>query len=159
ATSACIAGGNPELMQRLPDLTGMKDEVICPIWSRNVYDHAIRMLGVKMIDVRNLDEMRAALGPKTAMVSVMASNADTGPFGLEAVTKLAHEFGVPVIVDAAAEDFTPHVHFDRGADLVAYSGGKALRGPQSAGVLLGRKDLIRAAWMRSEEHTSELQSR
>lgn len=152
ATSACIAGGNPELMQRLPDLTGMKDEVIAPVWSRNVYDHAVRMLGVKMINVSNAEEMRAALGPKTAMVSVMANPSDTGPFGLEPVAKLAHEFGVPVIVDAAAEDFNPSVHFDRGADMVAYSGGKALRGPQSAGVLLGKKDLIRAAWMNSSPH-------
>jgi len=152
ATSACIAGGNPELMQRLPDLTGMKDEVIAPVWSRNVYDHAVRMLGVKMINVHDLDEMRAALGPKTAMVSVMANPSDTGPFGLEPVAKLAHEFGVPVIVDAAAEDFNPSVHFDRGADMVAYSGGKALRGPQSAGVLLGKKELIRAAWMNSSPH-------
>lgn len=152
ATSACIAGGNPELMQRLPDLSGMKDEVVVPAWSRNVYDHAVRMLGVKMINVHNLDEMRAAMGPQTAMVMVMANTQDTGPFGLEPVCKLAHEFDVPVIVDAAAEDFTPHVHFDRGADLVAYSGGKALRGPQSAGVLLGKKDLIRAAWMNSSPH-------
>ncbi|MBI1355512.1 MAG: aminotransferase class V-fold PLP-dependent enzyme [Acidobacteria bacterium] len=152
ATSACIAGGDPEKMQRLPDLTGLKNEVIAPSYSRNVYDHAVRMLGVKMVNVNSLEEMRTAIGPRTAMVMVLASPPDAGPFGLEPIAKLAHEFGVPVIVDAAAEDFNPKVHLDRGADLVAYSGGKALRGPQSAGVLLGRKDLIRAAWMNSSPH-------
>lgn len=153
STSACIAGGDPEKMQRLPDLSGLKDEVVVPNYSRNVYDHAIRAVGVKMITVGNLDEMRRAITDKTAMVMVMAQPADRGEFGLEPVAKLAHEFGVPVLVDAAAEGLTiPNVHLQRGADLVAYSGGKALRGPQSAGLLIGRADLIRAAWTNSSPH-------
>jgi len=153
ATAATIAGGDPERIQRLPYLDGLKNEVVAPRYSRNVYDHAIRMLGVKMVTVENLDEMRAALGPRTAMVMVLASPPDTGEFGLEPIAKLAHERGVPVLVDAAAEGLTiPNVHLKRGADLVAYSGGKALRGPQSAGILIGRKDLIRAAWTNSAPH-------
>ena len=153
ATSACIAGGDPEKMQRLPDLTGLKNEVVSPDYSRNVYDHAIRMLGVKMVTVRDLDDLRDRLGPQTAMVMVLGTPEDTGPFGLEPIAKIAHERGIPVIVDAAAEDLTiPNVHLQRGADLVAYSGGKALRGPQSAGLLIGRKDLIRAAWTNSAPH-------
>jgi L-seryl-tRNA(Ser) seleniumtransferase len=153
ATSACIAGGNPERMQRLPDLAGLKDEVVAPSYSRNVYDHAVRMLGVRMVNVENEEEMRRAMGPRTAMVMVLASPPDAGPFGLKRVSEIAHEFGVPVIVDAAAEDLTiPNVHLQRGADLVAYSGGKALRGPQSGGLLLGRKDLIQAAWLNSAPH-------
>lgn len=153
ATAGAVAGGDPEKIQRLPVADGMKSEVVAPDYSRNVYDHAIRMVGVEMVTVSSLDEMASALGPKTAMVMVLASPSDTGEFGLEPIAKLAHEYGVPVLVDAAAEGLTiPNVHLERGADLVAYSGGKALRGPQSAGLLLGRKDLVRAAWTNSAPH-------
>ena len=153
ATSGAIAGGDPEKMQRLPDLTGLKNEVIAPDYSRNVYDHALRMLGVKMVTVRDLNELADRLGPQTALVMVLGTTEDTGPFGLEPIARVAHERGVPVLVDAAAEDLTiPNVHLKRGADLVAYSGGKALRGPQSAGLLIGRKDLVRAAWTNSAPH-------
>lgn len=152
-TAACIAGGNPELMQRLPDLRGMKNEVIAPDYSRNVYDHAVRMLGVKMVNVENEEELRRAINPQTAMIMVLATTQDSGPFGLPVISKIAKERGVPVLVDAAAEDLTiPNIHLTRGADLVAYSGGKALRGPQAAGLLLGRKDLIKAAWVNSAPH-------
>lgn len=153
ATAAAIAGGNPERMQRLPNLAGLKNEVIAPRYSRNVYDHAIRMLGVKFVNVENEQELRAAIGPQTALVMVLATVEDSGPFGLELIAKVAHESSVPVLVDAAAEGLTiPNVHLKRGADLVAYSGGKALRGPQSAGLLLGRKDLVKAAWLNSAPH-------
>ena len=154
ATAACVAGGDPEKIQRLPQLDGFtKTEVIVPNYSRNVYDHAIRAVGVTMVTVPNLEEMRKAITEKTAMVMVMAQPADRGEFGLEPVAKLAHEFGIPVLVDAAAEGLTiPNVHLQRGADLVGYSGGKALRGPQTAGLLIGRADLIRAAWTNSSPH-------
>lgn len=156
ATSACIAGGNPERIRRLPSLAGLKDEVIAPVESRNGYDHAIRMLGVKMIDVANEKELRDAIGPRTAMITVLARMADQSKtLTLSQVTRVAREHGVPVLVDAAAEDMTmPNVHLARGADLVAYSGGKALHGPQSTGMLIGRKDLIRAAWRNSAPHGS-----
>lgn len=156
ATSACIAGGNPELIRRLPSLAGLKDEVIAPVESRNGYDHSIRMLGVKMIDVANEQELRDAIGPRTAMVSVLARMADQSTtLTLSQITRVAREHGVPVLVDAAAEDLsTPNVHIERGADLVAYSGGKTLHGPQSAGMLIGRKDLVQAAWLNSAPHGS-----
>ena len=76
ATSACIAGGAPERIQRLPDLSGLKDEVVAPVDSRNVYDHAVRMLGVKIINVSNERELRAAVGPRTALVMALAKTAD-----------------------------------------------------------------------------------
>jgi L-seryl-tRNA(Ser) seleniumtransferase len=153
STSACIAGSNPERIARLPNLDGLKNEVIAPTWSRNTYDHAVRMLGVKFVEVETEEEMRRAIGARTAMVMVLATTRDRGPFGLKEIAAVAHEYDVPVIVDAAAEDLTiPNVHLERGADLVAYSGGKALRGPQSAGVLIGRKDLISAAWLNSAPH-------
>ena len=80
ATSACIAGADPERMQQLPNLTGLKDEVIMPRYSRNQYDHAVRMLGVKIIEVETEAQLEAAFSPKTAMVLILSSPpADSGP--------------------------------------------------------------------------------
>jgi L-seryl-tRNA(Ser) seleniumtransferase len=152
ATCACVAGGDPENIQRLPNMEGLKDEVIIPGYSRNVYDHAVRMVGVRLITVNSMDELEAALGPRSAMVYILACPDDQGELGVAPISRAARERGVPVFVDAAAEGLTPEVHLRRGADLVAYSGGKALRGPQCAGLLLGRKDLCQAAWLHSAPH-------
>ncbi|MBK5292316.1 MAG: aminotransferase class V-fold PLP-dependent enzyme [Acidobacteriia bacterium] len=153
ATAACIAGADPEKLQRLPDLTGMKNEVIAPRYSRNVYDHAVRMVGVRMVEVSTIEEYRRAFNDRTAMVMVLAGSGDQGPLGTEALSKIAKEKGVPLLVDAAAERLTiPNVHLGRGATMVAYSGGKCFRGPQCAGMLLGRKDLLQAAWIHSAPH-------
>jgi len=153
ATAACIAGADPEKILRLPDLTGLKSEVVAPRWSRNRYDHAIRLVGVKIINVDSLEQLEAAIGPKTAMVFVLGHPNDKGPFGLEPVSEIARRKGIPVLVDAAAEElFVPNIHLQRGATLVAYSGGKVIRGPQCAGLLMGRKDLVRAAWLHSAPH-------
>lgn len=155
ATAACVAGGNPDLHVRLPNLTGFpKDEVIIPGHSRNVYDAAIRAVGVKIIEVETPEELQLAIGPKTAMIYVFANaRNETGPLSTEAITAIARPHNIPVLVDAAAEILTiPSIHLERGATLVAYSGGKIIRGPQSAGLLLGRKDLIQAAWIHSAPH-------
>jgi L-seryl-tRNA(Ser) seleniumtransferase len=153
ATAACIAGADPELIQQLPDLTGLKDEVIIPRESRNVYDHAFRTLGVRMVEVDSMDAFHAALGHRTAMVAVLGSGEARGAVRLEQIVAAARPAGVPVIVDAAAElPIKPNPYLTRGADLVAYSGGKTLRGPQCAGLLLGRKDLVWAAFMNGAPH-------
>ncbi|MFN7934689.1 MAG: aminotransferase class V-fold PLP-dependent enzyme [Bryobacteraceae bacterium] len=153
ATAACIAGADPEKMQRLPDARGLKNEVIAPAYSRNVYDHAVRGAGGKFVDVRNIEEFKKAFNERTGMVMVLAGPGDDGPLGLQALAPIAKQHGVPVLVDAAAERLkVPNVHLSRGADLVAYSGGKCLRGPQAAGLLLGRKDLVKAAWIQSAPH-------
>jgi len=153
ATAACIAGADPEKLQRLPDTTGLKNEVIAPASSRNVYDHAIRTTGAKFIDVRTKEEFINAFSERTAMIMVLAGPGDSGPVGLPVLAPIAREKGVPILVDAAAERLTiPNVHLLRGATMVAYSGGKCLRGPQSAGLLLGRKDLVQAAWLHSAPH-------
>ena len=154
ATSACICGGDPEKMQRMPKLEGMKNEVIIPLHSRNVYDHAVRMTGVNVIEVGTAHELESAINPKTAMIMIMSSpRAESGPLSTENVCKVARAKGIPVIVDAAAETLTiPNKHLGRGANMVAYSGGKCLRGPQSAGLLLGQKDLLQAAWISSAPH-------
>ena len=153
ATAACIAGSDPELMQQLPDLTGLRDEVIMPRESRNVYDHAFRSWGARVIEVDTVEAFHAALGPRTAMVAVLGTGEARGPLRLEAIAAAAHKIGVPVIVDAAAElPRRPDPYLTRGADLVAYSGGKTMRGPQCAGLLLGRKDLVWAAFMNGAPH-------
>jgi L-seryl-tRNA(Ser) seleniumtransferase len=139
ATAACVAGGNPDLHVRIPNLSGFaKDEVIIPRHSRNVYDAAIRAVGVRVVEVGTAEELEAAFGPRTAMVYILAGpNADTGPLSTKAITAVARQKQVPVLVDAAAEILTvPNVHLENGATLVGYSGGKCLRGPQSAGLLL-----------------------
>ncbi len=140
---------------RIPNLTGFpKDEVIIPKHSRNVYDSAIRSIGVKIIEVHTPEDLELAIGPKTAMIYIFAGpRADTGPLAFEVVTRIAKQRSIPVLVDAAAEILTvPNVHLQRGATLVGYSGGKCLRGPQCAGILIGRKDLIKAAWIHSAPH-------
>ena len=103
ATAACVAGTDPELMQQLPDLTGLRDEVIIPRQSRNVYDHAFRSWGTRMIDVDSVEAFHAALGPRTAMVAVLGTGEARGAIRLEAIVAAAHKAGAPVIVDAAAE--------------------------------------------------------
>ncbi|HTS26179.1 MAG TPA: hypothetical protein VMH81_09905 [Bryobacteraceae bacterium] len=153
-TAAAIAGNNPERMQRLPDLTGLKNEVIIPSYSRNVYDHAIRMLGVKIIEVKTFAELEPAFNDRTALVYILGGPGDDGPLGTRAVSEVARRKNVPVIVDAAAEVLTlkPNVHLERGASAVAYSGGKCIRGPQAAGLLLGEKNWLQAAWANSSPH-------
>jgi seryl-tRNA(Sec) selenium transferase len=155
ATAACVTGGNPDLHVRVPDLRGFpKDECIIPTHSRNVYDAAVRTVGVRIVEVATAEELEAAFGPRTALVYILAGpNADEGPLRTAAICEQAKKRGVPVLVDAAAEILTvPNVHLRLGADLVTYSGGKCLRGPQAAGLLLGRKDLVKAAWVGSAPH-------
>jgi len=154
-TAACVAGGNPEKLIRIPDLSGLdKTEVIIPRSSRSVYDHAVRNIGVKVVMIDTAEELANAINPRTAMIYLMAGGPSTsGPLALEAVAKMAKPSGVPILVDAAAEILTiPNVHLQRGATVVAYSGGKAIRGPQCAGLLLGRKDLLMSAWQASAPH-------
>jgi D-glucosaminate-6-phosphate ammonia-lyase len=155
-TIACVTGGNPEKLVRIPDLTGIeKNEVIIPRNSRNVYDHAVRNVGVKVITVETAEELASAISPRTAMIYMMSGRpGDTSPMSLSAISKIAKPKGVPILVDAAAEVLTlnPNVHLAEGADVVAYSGGKAIRGPQSAGLLLGNKKILMAAWQASAPH-------
>lgn len=155
-TAGCVSGGNPEKLIRIPDLAGFeKTEVVIPRSSRNAYDHAIRNIGVQIITVDSMDELEKALNSRTAMIYLMAG-AETLPgqkFALENISKLANPKGIPILIDAAAEDLTiPNVHLEQGATVVAYSGGKALCGPQCAGLLLGKKDLLMSAWQASSPH-------
>ena len=153
ATAACVAGTDPELMQQLPDVSGLKDEVIMPRSSRNSYDQAIRSVGVRIVEVDSVAETEAAITDRTAMVAVLGDRFGTVHLGLKEIAPVAQAAGVPILVDAAADYLvTPNPYIADGADLVAYSCGKILRGPQTAGLLLGREDLVRAAVANAAPH-------
>lgn len=154
ATVGCIAGGDPDKLAQLPNLQGLKDEVIIPRYSRTAYDHAVKAAGPRMVEVSDRPALESALGPRTAMILVLAgASSERGPLALTEIAKLAKSHGVPILVDAAADGLAvPNPYLQQGADLVAYSGGKCLRGPQCAGLLIGRKDLVQAAWIGSAPH-------
>lgn len=158
-TAACVTGLDIAKMARLPDLMGMKNEVVMVRSQRNLYDHAVRAAGVNIVEVGLPDryagagvrdaepwEIEAAIGGRTAAVFYVAAPAARPT--LDAVVKTAHGLGVPVLVDAAAQ-LPPVTNLrrfvDEGADLVAFSGGKALGGPQGSGMLAGRHELIMSA--------------
>lgn len=154
STAAAIAGGDPDKLVQLPDLRGLRDEVVMPAYSRTAYDHAIKVVGARIVEVADREAFEASLGPRTAMISVLAGDRSKhGPLSLKEIASLARPRGIPVLVDAAADELVvPNPYLADGADLVAYSGGKCLRGPQCAGLLLGRKDLVKAAWVHSAPH-------
>ncbi|WP_114748764.1 aminotransferase class V-fold PLP-dependent enzyme [Pleomorphovibrio marinus] len=156
ATAACISGGNPEILLRIPDLSGLqKTEVIIPRYARNVYDAAIRNIGVTIVEVSTAEELEAAINPKTAMIYLMTNRHSLPgqPFSLEVIASIANPKKIPILVDAAAENLSiPNIHLQQGATMVAYSGGKAICGPQCAGILLGKKDILLSAWQASSPH-------
>lgn len=148
ATAACITGKDPEKIKRIPDTAGMKDEVIVPKWMRNGYDHAARNAGVKLIEVESIEQTQSAINAKTAMLYWTHIFEPKGKITRREFLDTGKRAGVPVFNDAAAELPPPENLMaipKEGFDLVAFSGGKGLRGPQASGLLLGRKDLIEAA--------------
>ena len=158
-TAATVTGLDPGRMNRLPNTTGMPNEVVVVRSQRNLYDHALRTVGVRMVEVGLPDryagagvrdaegwEIADAINERTAAVLWVADAAARPP--LAEVTEVGREAGVAVIVDAAAQ--LPPVSnlrrfIEEGADLVAFSGGKAIGGPQASGILAGRRVLIMAA--------------
>jgi D-glucosaminate-6-phosphate ammonia-lyase len=155
-TIACITDGDPEKLVRVPDLTGFpKTEVIAPRYSRNQYDSAIRNAGVSLITVDSMEELKSKISSRTAMIYLFSAprDYDNGPLSIDNIAAVAREHNIPILVDAAAEVLTiPNIHLKRGATIAAYSGGKAIRGPQCAGLLLGSKDLLFSTWQASSPH-------
>ena len=147
-TAACVAGDDPEKARRLPDTLGMKNEVIIQKTHRFVYDHAVRNVGIRLVEVEDRQHLEASINVRTAMMLFLNAAEPKGPIHYEEWIELGKKYGVPTFIDCAA-DVPPAENLTRytrmGFDLVTFSGGKALRGPQCSGLLLGRKDLIRAA--------------
>jgi L-seryl-tRNA(Ser) seleniumtransferase len=158
AAASCIAGLDPEKMNRLPDTRGLRNQVIVPRLHRNDYDHALRAAGARIVEVGFIQstftyELENAVNDKTAAIFFLASQ-EGGALPLEAVVEIARRRQIPVIVDAAAELPPPENlknFISRGADLVAFSGGKHLHGPQSSGFLCGKKDLILSASLQQQD--------
>ena len=152
--AACIAGNDPVKMKRLPDTEGMKNEIIIHNIHRFPYDQTYRAAGGKLVGIGdsmrcNPWELEGAIGERTAAVAYLVSMfIPRRSLSLEEVCEIAHRHDVPVIVDAATT-LPPRANLRRfleeGADMVVFSGGKGMRGPQGTGMLCGRKDLIAAA--------------
>ncbi len=147
-TAAVLTGTDRQKIVDLPDLTNMKSEVIVQKSHRVGYDHAIRNCGVRLVEVETREDLERALSPKTAMMFFYNNQNTVGRIRDEEFVQLGTKHGIPTFNDAAA-DVPPLENLwkytQMGFDLVTFSGGKGMRGPQSAGLLLGRKDLIAAA--------------
>src|SRR5437868_9511448 len=140
-----LTGDNESLIKQLPDLTGMKSEVIIQKSHRNPFDHQLRGTGVKLIEVETRDQLRRAVSDRTAMMHFSNFANAVGQIKVDEWVKLGKEYNIPCMNDAAAD--TPPVshlwdYANLGYDLITFSGGKAMRGPQCAGLLIGRKDLV-----------------
>ena len=152
--AACMTGTDVAAVRRLPDATGLKDELVIQKTHRGGYSHMYTFPGGRFVEVGDTqtclaEEMTAAFSERTAAVAfLIAPGTYKGGLSLPEVTKLAHARDIPVIVDAAMT-VPPRDNLRRfireGADLVAMSGGKVIRGPQDTGLLYGRSDLIEAA--------------
>jgi len=167
-TAACIAGLDLQKMERLPDTSapGTKNEVVVHRAHRNSYDHAVRTTGAKLIEIGHFGhptpgptrpyELECAINDKTAAVfwEAMGDAEELGVLSLAETARIAHARGVPVLVDAAAA-LPPASNLQRfireGADLVCFSGGKALGGPQASGILAGRADLIESVALQHQD--------
>ncbi len=147
-TAAVLTGTDRAKIVNLPNLAGMKSEVIIQTSHRFGYDHAVRSCGVRMVEVDSRDDLERAINEKTAMMLFYNANNYVGQIKDEEFAQLGRKHAIPTLNDAAA-DVPPVDHLWKytrmGFDLVAFSGGKGIRGPQSAGLLLGRKDLIASA--------------
>ena len=156
-TAACIAGSNPKYIDQLPNTDGLKNEFIIHRSHRTNYDHNYRNAGAKLIEIGNTGgtnewELESNINEKTAGIIYVYGPKQGGAIEIEKVIEIANKHSIPVIVDAAAL-LPPPENLRRfismGADMVAYSGGKGLRGPQSTGILCGKKHLIDAAFLHS----------
>ena len=153
ATAACVAGNDPVKMLRLPFTDGWVNRVIMLKNHRFAYDQAIRMVGTHIVEIETMADLDTALQEPVAMIAVLGTHEDQAQVRLEDLVARAKPRGIPVLVDAASEHIErPSPYLTRGADMVIYSGGKFLRGPQTSGLLLGRKDLIQAAWRNASPH-------
>jgi len=158
-TAAVLTGMDRQRIVDLPNLAGMKSEVIVQKSHRFGYDHAVRNCGVQLVEVETLDELERTISEKTAMMLFYNANNFVGQIKDAEFAQLGKKHGIPTLNDCAAD--VPPVenlwkYTQMGFDLVAFSGGKGIRGPQSAGLLLGRKDLIAAARLNGPPNSNSI---
>ena len=152
-TAACVAGNDPAKMLRLPFTEGMVNRVIIPAKQRFAYDQAVRMCGCKIVEIETRADLDEALKQPVALVVLLGKQEHLTSVRLEEIAQVCKPLGIPIMVDAASEHIErPSPWLARGADLVIYSGGKFLRGPQTSGLLLGNKKLVEAAWRNGSPH-------
>jgi len=154
-----LTGDNDSLIRQLPDLAGMKSEVIIQKSHRNPFDHQLRSTGVKLIEIETRDQLRQAVNDRSAMMHFTNFANAAGQIKVDEWVKLAKQYNLPCMNDAAAD--TPPVshlwdYATMGYDLITFSGGKAMRGPQCAGLLIGRKDLVSYALLNNSPHEDTL---
>ena len=153
ASAACVAGNDPVRMLRLPFTDGWVNRVILPKNQRFAYDQAIRMVGARIVEIDSAADLEDALREPVAMVAILGTNEEFSKIRLEDIVARVKPLGIPILVDAASEHIQrPSPWLQRGADMVVYSGGKFLRGPQTSGLLLGNKNLVQAAWRNASPH-------
>jgi len=150
-----LTGNNRKFIEQIPDLTGMKSEVIIQKSHRNPFDHQLRNTGVKLIEIETRQDLRKAVNEKTAMMHFSNFANASGQIKVEDWAELGKELNIPTFIDAAAD--TPPVshlwdYATMGYDLIAYSGGKAIRGPQCAGLLIGKQELVANALLNNSPH-------
>jgi len=147
-TAACMTGTNREFIRRLPDTTGMKTEVIIQKSHRYGYDHAVRNCGIRFVEVETREELERVVNDRTVMMLFYNRHDPIGLIKADEFVNLGKKHGIPTFNDCAG-DAPPVENLSKfvkmGFELVTFSGGKGLRGPQSTGLLLGRRDLIQAA--------------
>src|SRR5919202_2750760 len=152
-TAACVAGNDPVKMVRLPFTDGMVNRAIIPRKQRFAYDQAVRMVGCHIVEIDTREELDGAWPEPVALVVLLGKQEHLSAVRLEEIASVCKPRGVPILVDAASEHIErPSPWLRRGADLVVYSGGKFLRGPQTSGLLLGDKGLCQAAWRNGSPH-------
>ena len=152
-TAACVAGNDPIRMLRLPFTDGMVNRAIIPRKQRFAYDQSVRMVGCHIVEIDSPAELDAALREPVALVVLLGKQEHLSGVRLEEIARKTKPRGIPILVDAASEHLErPSPWLVRGADLVVYSGGKFLRGPQTSGLLLGNKRLVEAAWRNGAPH-------
>jgi L-seryl-tRNA(Ser) seleniumtransferase len=154
-----LTGDNEALIRQLPDLTGMKSEVIIQKSHRNPFDHQLRATGIKLVEIETQDQLRAAVNERTAMMHFSNFANAAGQIKVDEWIKLGKQYNIPCMNDAAAD--TPPVshlwdYAHMGYDLITFSGGKAIRGPQCAGMLIGRKELVANALLNNSPHEDTL---
>lgn len=154
-----LTGDNESFIKQLPDLTGMKSEVIIQKTHRNPFDHQLRGTGIRLIEIETRDQLHRAVNDRTAMMHFTNFADAAGQIKVDEWIKLGKQYNLPCMIDAAAD--TPPVshlwdYANMGYDLITFSGGKAMRGPQCAGLLLGREDLVHYALLNNSPYEDTL---